>query len=114
MVKCLASIHSTVDYAFALEGASEWKMEVVDSIPTTGKTNQEDLQQLNTCNWSWLTELEQSTAVDQIKGSVRDSVRTPEFQMKYLMTEGHISRNVVIITVKGMLIIRIFLNNNND
>ena len=56
-----------------------------------------------------LTELEQSTPVVQIKGSVRDSVWIPEFDMKHVKTaEGHIDRNVVIIRIKTRLIVQIF------
>ena len=41
-----------------------------------------------------------STPVVQIKGSVQDSVWTPEFDMKHLMkAKGHIGRNVSI-TIK--------------
>ena len=38
------------------------------------------MQQLNSCTWSRLTELEQFTPVVEMKGSVRDSVwrETPE------------------------------------
>ena len=50
-----------------MASTSEWNhLEVAGSIPTTGKTN----KILNTCTQSWLTELEQSTPVVQIKGSV--------------------------------------------
>ena len=40
--------------------------------------------------------------VVQIKGSVRDSVLTPEFDMKHLKrAEGDIGQNVVSITIKS-------------
>ena len=39
---------------------------------------------LNTYTWSWLTESEDSTPVVQIKFPVRNSVWTPEFDMKHL------------------------------
>ena len=91
-----------------LKGASEWNhLEVVGSIPTTGKTNKEYLRQLNTCIRSWLKESEQSTPVVQIKGSVRDSMWTPKFNMKHLKTaERHSNRNVVIRTIKMRNILR--------
>ena len=63
-------------------------MEVAGSIPTTGETNKHYLQSLNTSTWSWLTEPEQSTPVDQIKGSVRDSVLTHRKK-----AEGHFGRD---------------------
>ena len=57
----------------------------------------------NTCTRSWFTELKQSTLVVQIKGPARDSVWTPEFDIKNLKkAEGHIDRNVMIITIKKM------------
>ena len=44
-------------------------------------------------------ELEQSIPVVQIKGSLRDSVWTSEFHIKYLKkAKGHIGQNFVIIT----------------
>ena len=47
------------------------------------------------------TELEQSTPVDQIKGSVWDSVWVPEFNMKHLKkAKGHIGQDALSITVK--------------
>ena len=65
---------------------------------STGKTNEEYLH--NTCTQSWLTDLEQFTPGVQIKGSVRDSVWTPEFDIKHLKkAKGHIGRNFVIITI---------------
>ena len=37
----------------------------------------------------------------EIKGSVQDSMQTPEFDMKYLKkAEGYADRNVVSITLK--------------
>ena len=43
------------------------------------------------------------------KGSVQDSVWTPEFDMKYLQkAKGHISQNIVSITIKMRSIVRIF------
>ena len=69
-----------------MEGASELNyLEVAGSILTSCKNNKEYELQLNTCTLSWLTELEQSPPpVDQIKGTIRDSVWTPEFDMKHL------------------------------
>ena len=85
-------------------------MEVAGSVPTTGrKKKKEYLLLLNTCVRSCLTELEQFTPVVHIKGSVRDSGSTPEFGMKHLKKAvGHIVRNVVSITIKMRLIVRIF------
>ena len=45
----------------------------------------------------------------QIKGSVQDSVLTPEFNMKHLKkAEGHIGCNVVHITIKMRSIVQMF------
>ena len=53
--------------------------------------------------------IEQSTLMVQVKGSVQDSVWTPKFNMKHLKkAEGHISQNVVIITIKMRSIVQIF------
>ena len=44
----------------------------------------------------------------QIKGSVQDSVSTPEFDMKHLKkAEGYIDWNVVIITIKMRSVVQI-------
>ena len=53
--------------------------------------------------WDWTGNLV------QIKGSVWDSVLTPEVDMKHLKkVEGHIGRNIVSITIKMRLIVQIF------
>ena len=58
---------------------------------------------------SWLTELKQSSPVVQIKGSVKDSLRVPEFDMKHpKKDEGHIGRNFMIIKMNMRSIARIF------
>ena len=45
----------------------------------------------------------------QIKGSVRDSVWTPEFDMEHLKkAEGHINRSLVSITIKMRSIVQLF------
>ena len=50
-----------------------------------------------------------SNSVVQINVSVQGSVWTPEFDVKYLKkADGHIGRNVVIITIKMRSIVRIF------
>ena len=55
----------------------------------------------------WLIGLEQSTPVVQIKGSVRDSAWTLEFDMKNRKkAEGHIGRNIVSITIKMKTIVQ--------
>ena len=49
------------------------------------------------------------TVYPQMKGSVRDSVRASEFDMKHLKwAKGHIGRNVEIIAVKMKSIVQIF------
>ena len=54
-------------------------------------------------------QLEQSTPMDQIKGSVQDSVLTPEFDMEHLKkAKGHTDRNIMCITIKIRSIVRIF------
>ena len=54
-------------------------------------------------------ELEQSTFVDLIKGSVWSSVWVPEFDMKHLKkTEECIGRNIVSITMKMKTTVWIF------
>ena len=64
---------------------------------------------------SWLTELEQSTPVVQIKGSVRDSEWIPEFDLKHpKKAEGYIGRNIVITTIKMGSIVRIFYGIKNN
>ena len=79
------------------------------SIPTTGQTNKQYLLELNTCTQSWLIELEQFNPGVQVKVSVRDSMLTPGFIMKQLKkAEGHIGRNVVIITIIMRVMVRIF------
>ena len=51
------------------------------------------LLSLNTFTLLWLTELEQSTVVVQINGSVQDTLWTPEIDMKHMKrVEGHIAR----------------------
>ena len=98
----LAWKHGGVDKAFSwkvLLSEIFWRL-LVQSQQQLGITK-EYLLKLNTCVQSWLTELEQSTLVVQIKVSVRHSVRIPEFDMKHLKkAEGYISRNVVSITIK--------------
>ena len=75
-------------------------------------TNKEFLLSLNTCTRPRLIELEQSTFVVQIKGSVRDSVWALKFDMKHpKKAEWHIGRNVVSITIK-MSCPNILSNNN--
>ena len=49
--------------------------------------------------------MEQSFPVLQIKGSFRDSVWTPEFDMKYLKkADWHIGWSVVIIIIKSSIV----------
>ena len=45
-------------------------------------------------------ESEQATAVDSIKDVVQSSVKVPEFNKHLKKARGHISRNVVEITIK--------------
>ena len=80
---------------------SEWKnVEVTGSIPTTGKNNKEYWVKLNTCTRSWLTELEQSTPVVQIKSSFRDFVQPTDFDIKDLNNaDGYINRSLTVITI---------------
>ena len=61
---------------------------------------------LNTCTWLWLTESEQPTTVVSIKDEVRNSVKVPEFDKHLKKTGGHISGNVVEITIKMKTIVR--------
>ena len=93
-----------------LERASVWnQLEVAGSIPTKNKNNNEYLLLLNSCTQSWETELEQSTTDVQIKGSLQDSMWTPEFDMKHLKkAKGHINWNVVSMTIKMRSIVGIF------
>ena len=55
---------------------------------------------LNTCTQLWLTESEQATPVDSIKDVVWRSVKVPEFDRDRKNAGGHISQNVVEITVQ--------------
>ena len=55
---------------------------------------------LNTCTRLWLTESEQATSVVSIKDVVRSTVKVPEFEKYLKKAGGHISRNVVEITIK--------------
>ena len=55
---------------------------------------------LNTCTRLRQTESEQVTPVDSIKDVVRSSVKVPEFDKHLKKAGGHISRNVVEITIK--------------
>ena len=72
-------------------------LEVAGSIAATDTNNNGHLVQLNTCNLSWLTELEQSIPEVKRKGFVR----TPEFHMKHLKkAEGQINLNFMSITKK--------------
>ena len=61
---------------------------------------------LNTCTWLWLTESEQATPVVSIKDVVRSSVKVPEFDKHLKKAGGHISQNVVEITIKMKTIVR--------
>ena len=61
---------------------------------------------LNTCTQLWLTESEQATPVDSIKDVVHSSVKVPEFDKHLKKAGGHISRNVVEITIKMKTIVR--------
>ena len=60
---------------------------------------------LNTCTWSWLTDSEQVTPVDSIKVIVWSSVKVSEFDKHLKKTGGHISQNVVEITIKMKTIV---------
>ena len=65
-------------------GREYFHLEVADSILTSG-----------------LMELEEFIPVDLIKGSVQRLVWAPEFYIKHLKkAEGHISQNIVSITMK--------------
>ena len=61
---------------------------------------------LNTCTRLLLTESEQATPVDLIKDVVRSSGKVPEFDKHLKKAGGHISRNVVEITIKMKTIVR--------
>ena len=61
---------------------------------------------LNTCTRLWLTELKQATPVDPIKDLIRSSVKVPEFDKYLKKIGGHISRNVVEITIEMKAIVR--------
>ena len=53
-------------------------------------------------------ELEQSTLVDWIKGSVRSSEQAREFNKKHqIKAEGHIDQNIVNITIRIKTIVLI-------
>ena len=54
----------------------------------------------------WLTESEQATPVDSIKDALRSSVKVPEFDKHLKKIGGHISRNVVEITIKMKTIVQ--------
>ena len=51
-------------------------------------------------------ESEQATPVDYIKDIVRSSVKVPEFDKHLKKAIGHISRNIVEITIKMKTIIQ--------
>ena len=51
-------------------------------------------------------ESEQAAPVDSIKDVVRSSVKVPEFDKHLQKARGHISRNVVEITIKTKTIVR--------
>ena len=61
---------------------------------------------LNTCTRLWLMESEQATPVDSIKDVVRSSVKVPEFDKHLKKARGHISQNVVEITIKMKTIVQ--------
>ena len=52
------------------------------------------------------TESEQATLVDSIKDVVWSSVKVPEFDKHLKKAGGHVSRNVVEITIKMKTIVR--------
>ena len=93
-------------------------LPIVRTVPATSRwfhkilksfwNNKEYLLSFNNCTRLWLTELEQSTSVDWIQGSVWSSVWAPEFSKKHLKkAEGHIDRNVLNITIKLETTVRI-------
>ena len=51
-------------------------------------------------------ESEQATPVDSIKDVVRSSVKVPEFDKYLKKAGGHISRNIVEITIKMKTIVQ--------
>ena len=51
-------------------------------------------------------ESEQATPVDSIKDEVRSSLKVPEFDKHPNKAGGHISRNVVEITIKMKTIVQ--------
>ena len=61
---------------------------------------------LNICTWLWLMKSEQEALVDSIKDVVRSSLKVPEFNKHLKKAGGHISQNVVEITIKMKTIVQ--------
>ena len=95
-----------LDKAFLSKESSERNhLKVAGSVLSIGKNNKENLRNTR----SWLRELEQSSPMDEIKGSFRGLVWASKFDMKHLKkTEVYIGKNVVNITKKIRSIVRIF------
>ena len=77
-----------------------WRLQVQSWLLVSNNTGI-----LNTCTRLWLTESEQATPMDSIKDVVRSSVKVPEFDKHLKKAGGHISRNVVEITIEMKTIV---------
>ena len=77
-----------------------WRLQVQSSLQVSNNTGI-----LNTCTRLWLTESEQAAPVVSIKDVVRSYVKVPGFDKHLKKGEGHISRNVVEVTIKMKTIV---------
>ena len=83
------------------------KMKTIVRKPLMIKINKLRLRNLDKYIFMlWLTESEQATPVDSIKDVVRSSVNVPKLDKHLKKAGGHISRNVVEITLKMKTIVR--------
>ena len=86
---------------YTSEFESHWVPHSFGLVLNRSKDLRKLLLQLKTCTRSWVTELELSTLVNQIKGSVQSSAWAPEFDMKHLKKAvGRTSQIVVKIAMK--------------
>ena len=77
-----------------------WRLQVQSSLLASNNTGILSHNQVQV-----LTESEQATPVDSIKGVVWSSMKVPESN-KHLKAGGHIGRNIVKITIKMETIVR--------
>ena len=84
------------------------QMSLPDDSKTGRNKKKKKIKRMLNITKHLLTELEKSTPAVQITDSVKDSVWTPEFDMKHLKkAEGYIVWNIVSITIKMRSIVRI-------